>query len=266
MKNILLLAHDDEGQEARLQAALDVARTVGGHLTCLDVITPPQVVAYSDYSGFVESTLIAQEQDREHANRKRVEARLARDDVAWDWHEATGLAESTIESEAGLADLIVLSLRLDEASPELRQLAGQVARGAARPVLAVPKDAKGLDLGGPVLVAWDGSREADEALRDAIPLLRLASEVILLDVDDGAFAADDAARYLSRHDIHATVEAAPRVEGETICSAILKHAHQAGAAYVVMGAFGHSPAVETMFGGVTRSMFRQSDLPLLLAH
>jgi nucleotide-binding universal stress UspA family protein len=33
-----------------------------------------------------------------------------------------------------------------------------------------------------------------------------------------------------------------------------------------MGAYGHSPAVETMLGGVTRSMLAQSDLPLLLAH
>jgi hypothetical protein len=45
MKNILPLTHYDEGQEARLQAALDVAREVGGHLPCLDVIThcsPPE--------------------------------------------------------------------------------------------------------------------------------------------------------------------------------------------------------------------------------
>ena len=38
MKNILLLVHDDHGQEARLQAALDITRAVEGHLTCVDAI------------------------------------------------------------------------------------------------------------------------------------------------------------------------------------------------------------------------------------
>lgn len=269
MKNILLLAHDDEGQETRLQAALDVTRAVEGHLSCLDVITPPQVVAYSDYSGLVESALMEMERNRESANRTRLEARLAREDVPWDWQDATGFAASTIENNAGLADLVVLSLRLDENAPtEMRRLAGQVAKSADRPVLAVPKDGKGIDLSGPVLVAWDGSREADEALREAVPLLRLSSEVILFDLDDpeGTFAAEEAARYLSRHGIHARVDVAHREIGDTIWSAILRHAHEAGAAYVVMGAYGHSPAVETMLGGVTRSMLAQSDLPLLLAH
>lgn len=43
MKNILLLIHDDDGQEARLQAALDVTRSVGGHLTCLAIVVAPPV-------------------------------------------------------------------------------------------------------------------------------------------------------------------------------------------------------------------------------
>jgi hypothetical protein len=37
MKNILLLVHDDVGQEARLQVALDVTRALTGHLESLDV-------------------------------------------------------------------------------------------------------------------------------------------------------------------------------------------------------------------------------------
>ena len=44
MKNVLLLIHDDAGQEARLQAALDVTRALEGHLTCLDVAIVPPVM------------------------------------------------------------------------------------------------------------------------------------------------------------------------------------------------------------------------------
>ena len=37
MKNVLVLIHDDDGQEARLQTALDLTRALDGHLTCVDV-------------------------------------------------------------------------------------------------------------------------------------------------------------------------------------------------------------------------------------
>ena len=143
MKTILLLAHDDEGQEARLQAALDVVRAVGGHLTCLDVVVPPVALAYDDYSGVAVAELMDRERQRETANRARLEARLAQEDVPWSWCEAAGFREQEIEAAAGLADLVVLSSRLGERSPsELRQLAGHVVEKSGRPVLAVPAGAK----------------------------------------------------------------------------------------------------------------------------
>lgn len=268
MKTILLLAHDDEGQEARLQAALDLTRAMAGHLTCLDVIVPPTALAY-DYTGFGTAALLEDERERETANRSRLEERLAREDVTWNWHEATGYMEESIEAEAGLADIVVLSSRLAEAEPtSLRQLAGHVAEKAKRPVLAVPAHAKGFDVTGPVLIAWDGSREADEALREAVPLLKLSDEVVLFDLDrpEGAFAASSAAAYLSRQDVHARVEVAPRKPGELVYTRLLEAASRIGASYIVMGAFGHAPAVESVFGGVTRSMLASSDVPLLLAH
>lgn len=41
MKTLLLLVHDDAGQEARLQAALDLTRALDGHLTCVDIAPIP---------------------------------------------------------------------------------------------------------------------------------------------------------------------------------------------------------------------------------
>ena len=48
MKNVLVLMHDDVGQEARFQAALDLTRALDGHLTCLDVAILP--VTVDDYA------------------------------------------------------------------------------------------------------------------------------------------------------------------------------------------------------------------------
>jgi len=53
MKNILLLVHDDKGKEARLRAAIDLARGFDGHLSCIDVSSLPLSIG-ADYSGIAE--------------------------------------------------------------------------------------------------------------------------------------------------------------------------------------------------------------------
>ena len=87
MKNILLLVHDDQGQEARLQVALDLTRAFGGHLSCLDVTILPALVG--DYYGGATggAMLLAEESDRETRNKAALEARLAHEDVSWDWQD-----------------------------------------------------------------------------------------------------------------------------------------------------------------------------------
>ncbi|PEQ14031.1 hypothetical protein B2G71_05685 [Novosphingobium sp. PC22D] len=269
MKTILLLAHDDEGQEARLQVALDVTRALGGHLNCLDVIAPPVAIASDDYGGVLTAAVMENERLDESANRARIEARLGKEDVAWSWHETTGFREEAIQEAAGLSDLVVLSSRLGaHAPPELRQLAGHMVEKLDCPVLAVPGDAMRLAVAGTALIAWDGSREADDALRHAVPLLRLASEVVLFVLDErgGAVTAEAAAEYLSREDVHVRIEEGHRQPGQMVYSEILDSAREFAADYIVMGAYGHSQVVETVFGGVTRSMLSQSELPLLLMH
>lgn len=82
MKNILLLVHDDEGQEARLQAALDLTRAIGGHLQCIDV-TPFPVIAGDLYAGFGETAVMLDERDSEARNKTHITARLAKEDVSW---------------------------------------------------------------------------------------------------------------------------------------------------------------------------------------
>lgn len=269
MKAILLLVHDDEGQEARLQAALDVTRAVNGHLICLDVMVPIVAPAYYPFGSEPAVRLERDFSERERANRVELEKRLAREDVSWNWENTAGALDFAIEAAAGLADLIVLSNDPSSEMPfEMSRLAGRVASKAGRPVLAVPSCSSGFDAAGTAIVAWDGSREADDALRSAVPLLKLAGEVILFDLDEpeGEIAAASAATYLSRHDIHPVIEIAGREDDEPIYKAILARAQRADAAYVVMGAYGHLPAVETVFGGVTRSMLANADRPLLLAH
>jgi nucleotide-binding universal stress UspA family protein len=266
MKNVLLLVHDDHGQESRLQVALDVTRAIGGHLSCLDVIAFPRVFA-DPLAGPALSIVLEDERTREDAVCQALSKRLAREDVAWDLRRSTDEPALAIGNEAQRADLIVLSSRLEGYSVlDAPQIAGDALIDTGRPVFAVPDGCAGIDLKGTALIAWDGSDKAGQSLRAALPLLQLAEEVVVFEAgrSNQANPASEAAQYLSRHDVRCRT--ASSAVGDSVADAILQAARDAGAGYIVMGAFGHSRLREAVFGGVTRSMLETSSLPLFLAH
>jgi len=265
VKNILVLIHDDDGQEARLQAALDVTRAVNGHLICLDVaLVAPFVGDATGVSG--GAMLLEMERGAEALNRARLEPRLANEGVSWECVDTMDYAEPALENAATLADLIVVNRALDSLpEPDMRQVAANLVVKSGRPILAVPDSARGIDVAGRALVAWDGSNAAMAALQAATPLLRLAAGVTILEIDDGSvkLPAEEAATYLSRHDIKTMID---RMRTSPAGTMILAAAESGTYAYLVMGGFSHSRFREALFGGVTRRMLDESPIPLFLAH
>lgn len=267
MKNVLLLIHDDKGQEARYQAALDVARAVGGHLTCLDLTIIPAVMG--DYAAMgAGGLLLAEEQESETIHATKMRARLEHEDVPFDWTEATGFLSQTLEARTRLMDLVVLCTDEDgELFLRMRDVIGELLVQTGKLVLVVPPASRHLDLTGRAMIAWDGSADAEAALTAAVPLLSLARTVTLYYVDDKSMDApiEDAARYLSRHGIEPVVKKEPegidRVSISLRCEAEMGHYD-----YVVMGGFGHSRTVETIFGGATQMMLKNCRVPMLLVH
>ncbi|WP_017669026.1 universal stress protein [Sandarakinorhabdus sp. AAP62] len=270
MKNILLNIHDDDAQSGRLAVALDVARQTGGHLTCVQV-TPVEAYAADPYGGmFGMAALIDTIHDQDKALRLAIEARLNSSGVPWDWRSYDGNPVETLIDQSSLADLVVLSQPSTQQRRGLRQpqaIVGDVVMYTRCPVLMVPHGVEQLDLAGQVVVAWNGSAEAAHALRLALPLLKRAGAVHLVEVSDDVpgLAAREAAQWLSRHGIAADVHEWP-AKGRRVSVALLHAAAELSARYMVMGAYGHSRLRETVLGGVTRELIASANLPLLLAH
>jgi nucleotide-binding universal stress UspA family protein len=268
MKNVLLLVHDDAGQEARLQAALDLTRALEGHLICLDGMRYP--ITAGAFDPMAEAALLEQEREREMAHSGRIADRLGEEDVSWSMAARVGdLAECLIAS-AGLADLIVVNRQLDGVGPDMLATAGTVAIKSGKPVIAVPDTCRSFDVGGHAIVAWDGSPAAMAALTGTIPLLALASSVSIVEIqgEHANGSVEEAAAYLSRHDIHGDIDlvARSKVLGASVGETLQILSANQQAAYCVMGAYGHSPLREALFGGVTRHMLRASKIPLVLVH
>ncbi|MET3759680.1 universal stress protein [Sphingomonas sp. UYEF23] len=264
MKNVLLLVHDDTGQESRIQAALDLTRALDGHLSCVDVVVPATL--NGDYYGIAAVGLLEDERTRESENKTEIVARLAREDVRWDWTDATGPLADSVLDVAKLADLIVLSRKLtDDRDPDMRDVASRVLMQARTPIVAVPDTLTRLVLAR-VLIAWDGQGSAAATLRACVPLLALADAVEIFMARDGGERTEptEAAEYLSRHGIHASIRTID--DGLTAPDRLIEaEAERFNADYILMGGYTHGRLLET-FGGVTKRMLGICKLPLVLSH
>lgn len=261
MKDILVLIHHDAGQDARLRSAVDLARALDAHLTCLDVTKMPAIFGTEYAAGVM---LLEEESKREHRNRDVVQPWLTRQGVSWSWRDCTGSLASSVIEAAALTDLVVLNRQLNKAAyPDMREVTANVLTHLHLPIVAMPDQAAGFSTGR-ALVAWDGRPASAAAMRAAIPLLKIASavEIFMAADNSDAIAPDAAAGYLGRHGITAGIRVVDR-NGRDADELILEECARFRADYAVMGAYTLGRMAE-LFGGVTRRMLSDSTLPLVL--
>jgi nucleotide-binding universal stress UspA family protein len=267
MKTILLHIHEDNGQKARLQAALDLARALDAHLTCVQA-TPFDAYIIGDPFGGVYAfpEIITRIREGEEESRARIEMDLANEGVNWNWVHFDGSAAQVVAEQARLADLIVVSQARREGADEPLPVAADVALHARTPVLAVPPGSSSFDIRGVAVVAWNGSAESAHALRLALPLLKKASAVHIVTVseEESDFPSTAACTYLSRHGIASDLH--ERRPDGGVPAALRDEVQRLGASYLVMGAYGRSRLRQMVLGGVTSELLRTSEVPLLLAH
>jgi nucleotide-binding universal stress UspA family protein len=275
-KTILLHLQADKSVDSRLQTALSLARACSAHLECLHVTPIEAYVAFDSFGGVFVMNDVIKGIDQEGADlRSEVETKLRNEDVSWSYSQVTGNVAGQLVSHAALADLVVAGRephRSDFVGAAIGLLGDLIYR--SRTPLVIPaEDGRPCDPTGAVLIAWDGSYEAANAVRSSVGLLKLASAVHILqikeDEKDEAFPSTRLLEYLSRHDVHAeysVLEAGVDIRDHSVISATLTARAQAlRVAYVLMGGYNHSRVGEYVFGGVTRTMLSGSPVPIIIA-
>jgi nucleotide-binding universal stress UspA family protein len=270
MKSVLLHVQDDDGLESRLQAALSIVRASAGHLLCLHVTPINAYVAFDGFGGvFAMNDIMKVLDEQEAAMRSKIEGHLAREDVSWSYEQTAADPTYSLVSHGALADLIVLGrLRHSQtAAYSAMAMIGDILKASRTPILIQPEKNKVFDPFGTAIVAWNGSFEAANSMRLALPLLKLASAVHIVSIGEDKdldFPALDASEYLSRHEI--PTELVSEAKGSrTVAEKLVAVAQARGASYLVMGGYGHSRAREYWFGGVTRSVLQDCPIPLLMS-
>ena len=172
-----------------------------------------------------------------------------------------------IAREARCADVIITSAAPADGFDSARHVnIGDLIMRAGRPVLVVPHVEESIQFER-VVVAWKDAREARRAIRDAMPLLKAAKGITVVeiasDVDEPAALSrvKDVTVWLESHGVKAVPLVSPsKGDDASSLDAILE---SQAADLVVAGAYGHSRLREWAFGGVTDSLLRTGRCALL---
>lgn len=190
-----------------------------------------------------------------------------------DWRSALDFPARFIVREARCADIIVDGGRSPAMSDAFALASPKdLVMQTGRPLLVVPDAANWLDLRS-VLVAWKNTPEARRAVADAVPLLREAKEVTVVEIlEGGGRQADaeagvkDVVGWLSRHGVSASGRVCENNESQDATVQLDEIASEVCANLIVAGAYGHSRFRELILGGMTQHLVTQNLRCVLLSH
>lgn len=175
-----------------------------------------------------------------------------------------GRVAGKIVERSALADLLVLSL-VHQSGPKTAMGFGtdfnKILARSPRPVLVIPEgvDSK-MDR---ALLAYDGSRKADEALYLAAYAARnwsITLSVIAVGKEKAEMALDRAKSYLALREVEASY-----IQGDRPAfKAILESAGQQENNLIIMGGFSHRPALQLVIGSTVNKVLQQIELPVLI--
>jgi nucleotide-binding universal stress UspA family protein len=184
------------------------------------------------------------------------------------WLENAPEGDHFAGSHGRVFDIIVLGKPgRDPKGPRMTTLEASLFE-SGRPVLIAPPSPPP-QMGANVLIAWNCSTEQARATAFAMPILKRASRVVVLTVEGGAAVPGPTGQQLCRYLQLNGVSAKPLtvgLDGRLTGEVILAHAKALGCDLLIKGAYTQSRLRQMIFGGTTRHILSNTQLPVLMAH
>ena len=273
LKTIILHMGSDPEHEYRFRYAIDLARRYDAHLEIAYLTHPAGMPAAVTGRGASAAYMVeAAELAREHAAKIKSEITdgCTAAGISWDWEVVDGDHNHVLAERSLLADVVVVS---QDHGVEFHDHVGlqnpsELIVMSACPVLVLPKRCTRTAEINRVLVAWRDDPAAARALRGVRDALEKAEKVYLLSVgrseQTDKVGVDDVAAYLGRHGVE-TEPLSDEHDGY-VADSLLQQAEDLQVDLMVMGAYSHTRWRELLLGGITSSVLRHQNVPLLLSH
>jgi len=277
LRSILLGLDSSASGIAAQELGVQWSQQLGCRLVGISIVDGPGPSLHEDRVSWeasargVGSALAAEPGVKVSAGLRAVEAafgrRCSEAGVEYRVVEEIGSPHVQILHEAQEHDLILLGQRSSfafgwEGTPG--ETLGKVLQDSPRPVVFVPDP---LRTGASIAIAYDGSFGAARGLASFAATglsggrtIQIIAAASLADRPQAVRRAERAIAFLKIHDINATshIVESTREPAEVI----LKTAQGLDAGLLVMGAFGHSALREFILGSVTRTVLKESSIPV----
>lgn len=303
IKTIILHQGRDTHSPRRLKAAAALAARHDAHLIGVFVNASAADLVNMEWaigSKGVEKWLASSQEAHDRA-KEAFEACLSSDKLSGEWRTMEGTDAQAMMAAGRHGDLTILG----QTDPDERAYDGgmpdDVVLGAGGPVLIVPYAGSFSAFGKRMMIAWNGSREAARAAKDAMPFLQQAGKVLVYSVaPEGGTRSSGAeiCSYLARHGVEAELAQGARgaeadavdstletigdfgfqqrgawtysrhhaVEEINVGDALLSAVADNAIDLLVMGAYGHARLREMVFGGATRHILQTMTVPVLMSN
>lgn len=275
-RTILVCLTTPDHSATLLKVAVPLARRYGAHLVGLHTIEA--LMVYPGIAMHIPEAAFASFNESQKKEAEAIKAVFAKHTASEDFiseyrlvrAEASSASERMIES-ARASDLVIMahedrnSDRFDQ-----RHAQSQVIRESGRPVIVVPLEYDGPEIGNNILLGWSDTREATRAAHDMLGLANEGATLSVLRVNKAGqdplrdSDAIDMVEMFARHGLHSTLEyKEPR--GESIAEVLNTVAFEKGADLIVTGAFGHSRAYDFVLGATTNALLHGQNVPVLFS-
>lgn len=276
LKNLLVHIPSERLMRPVVDGAISLAVARAAHLDAVSVGYESANIGLAVDGGAAVATVFEMERERALARANAAlavfEAEASNAGLTYGVQALTGLpvdAAATVSASARLYDLTIVQQPDPDRDTFDNTMPQEILFQSGGPVLFIPNTHKGPFEPRRIGIAWDGSRLAARAVRDAASFLTRAHATIIISINESQeptnASAAALATHLARHGLVAQIERASADHAD-IQPIMLSIAADAGIDMIVMGGYGHSRWQERILGGVTRGMLQSMTVPTLMSH
>lgn len=276
LKTLLVCLTTVEHADTLLKVAVPLARKHNAHLIGLHTIEA--LLVYPGIAMHIpEPTFASFNKSQKEQSAKIKETfvkHTAHEDFISEFRlvrsESASASERMVEC-ARAADLVLMAHEDKERDRyDQRHAQEQVIRNSGRPVIVVPLDYDGPEIGDIILLGLSDTREAARAAHDMLIVAQPSAQVTILRV--GKHQQDtmsdssgiDVTEMLARHGLKPTLEHREPM-GNAIAEVLNRAAFEKGADLIVTGAFGHSKTYDLVLGATSHALLRDAQVPVLFS-
>lgn len=270
LKDILLHLDNTPSSSARLELAINMARTHGAHLKGVYVLSHSY---YAPRHGSVKESGAGAAQAM--FEEGTAAAGISAEWLYVDWSVVGVSVTEILTLYSYYTDLVIVGQpdpnAHDRTAP--MDMPERLGLGAGRPMLVVPYAGSFPAIGERVMVAWKAGRESVRAVNDAMPLLKNAGHVGIVSVgastnpdSDTEAAGRQICAHLGQHQVAATHEQILAPAGFPIGDLLLNHACDQKMDLLVMGGYAQTRRGAFVLGPVAAHLLSHMTLPILLSH